>query len=121
MRLLINEDIPKASIVTLQNTGYNIRQAKGLKDKELLEIAISQKRIIVTFDGGIGDNILNGNFSFPSGIIKLSISNFNEISPAQLLIKLFETTKIQFENHFTVVCDKYVKQRSFNPFEENLV
>ena len=80
MRLLINEDIPKASIVTLQNTGYNIRQAKGLKDKELLEIAISQKRIIVTFDGGIGDNILNGNFSFPSGIIKLSISNFNEIN-----------------------------------------
>jgi len=54
MKLLANENFPKASVLLLRSYGYDItyigENTPGITDKEVMESAQSQQRLIITFD-----------------------------------------------------------------------
>ena len=63
MKLLADENIPLASIKVLRDFGYDIKAIgeddKSISDKQVLEIAVKEKRLIVTFDRDYGELIFN--------------------------------------------------------------
>ncbi len=54
MRFLANENIPNASYKYLKNKGWDIEHIgetnMGITDEEVMEFAIREDRIIITFD-----------------------------------------------------------------------
>lgn len=59
MKLLADENIPLSLIRELQEAGYDIIGVRsycpGISDKEVLEYAHTDHRIIVTFDKDFGE------------------------------------------------------------------
>lgn len=55
MRLLANENIPRASVLHLRELGYEVyaigEDNSGISDMEVLTIAIAHERLIVTSTG----------------------------------------------------------------------
>jgi len=54
MRLLADENIPRSIILTLRNSGHDVLWARvdlaGVSDTDILELAESQDRIVLTLD-----------------------------------------------------------------------
>ena len=53
-RLLVNENFPAPSVAWLRHLGYDVyfvtEPGKGLTDREVLAIAVSEQRWVLTFD-----------------------------------------------------------------------
>ncbi|MBD2006691.1 MULTISPECIES: DUF5615 family PIN-like protein [Cyanophyceae] len=54
MRFLANENFPGNSIRRLREAGYDVASgsadSQGLEDAEVLNLAVSEERIVLTFD-----------------------------------------------------------------------
>lgn len=61
MKLFANENFPIASVRILENAGYDIKYSgldhAGVKDSEVMDIAINEQRTILTFDRDYGELI----------------------------------------------------------------
>ncbi len=62
MKLLANENFPKASVLLLRSLGYDITSIgednPSISDQSVMEIATAEERIILTFDRDYGELIM---------------------------------------------------------------
>ena len=116
MRLLANENIPVPSIRLLRQAGYDItaiiEDSPGIPDTAVLARAADEKRIILTFDRDYGELIYRRGLRSPSGVIYLRFQPQAPTEPAELLLNLFQTDHIEFEQRFTVVERDQIRQRT---------
>src|SRR6185436_18034073 len=114
MKFLANENFPYASVLKLREAGYDIisigEDNPGISDEEIIQLAINQNKIILTFDRDYGTLIFKHGYRPIAGVLYLRIHNFIPEFPAHLLISLFEK-KIIFENFFTVIDELSIRQR----------
>ncbi len=107
MRFLANENFPGPSIRRLRAAGYDvaaiIEDNRGCDDAAVMSRAVSEQRIIITFDRDYGELIYRLGLSPPSGVIYLRYNPRSSTEPAEQLISLFQTRNIAFEGKFTVV------------------
>ena len=72
IRYLANENFPFSSFQILKSNGWDIVHISeghiGILDREVMEIVIQQKRIIITFDRDYGELIYKLKFT-PPGVI----------------------------------------------------
>ncbi len=115
MRFLANENFPVPSVHSLRQAGYDvlaiIEESPGIEDSEVLARAVSDKRLILTFDRDYGELIYRLGLSPPSGVVYLRYQPLNPVEPAQQLLMLLQVEKLQFEGRFTVVERGQVRQR----------
>jgi len=82
MKFLANENIPRASFRFLKDKGWDIEHIgetnMGVTDKEVMELAISEDRIIITFDSDYGELVYKYGYK-PTGVIYLRIQDFTNI------------------------------------------
>ncbi|MDZ4786762.1 MAG: DUF5615 family PIN-like protein [bacterium] len=59
MKLLVNENIPKASVHDLRRRGHDVvsvaEVAPAISDRQVLKMAETEGRIIITFDSDYGE------------------------------------------------------------------
>ena len=77
-----------------------------------MALAISEDRIIITFDRDYGELIYRLGLSTPSGVIYLRYAPHIPFEPADQLIRLFRAGDIAFEGKFTVIKRDQIRQRS---------
>ena len=69
-RLLANENFPTPSIRLLRDRGYNVAAVAeghgGLADPDVLALAVTERRWIVTFDRDYGELIFARGLSAPA-------------------------------------------------------
>jgi predicted nuclease of predicted toxin-antitoxin system len=82
-----------------------------IEDSEVLAWAVSEQRVILTFDRDYGELIYKLGLLPPSGVIYLRYQPLNPIEPAEQLLRLLKVEKLQFEGRFTVVDRSQVRQR----------
>jgi|ERR1035437_5003572 predicted nuclease of predicted toxin-antitoxin system len=115
MKLLANENFPKASVKLFREKGYDITYISeykgGITDEEVMQIAIREGRTILTFDKDYGELIYKHGYKPMQGVIFLRLFDFNPEEPSELLMKLFENNEFSFEGFFTVVDNNAVRQR----------
>ena len=92
LRFLADENIPYTVISELKKLGYNIisvlNYRSGMTDEEVIELAVKEKRIIITFDKDFGRLVtLNPN---TPGVILLRIPPIN---PEYILKRIQATLK----------------------------
>ena len=118
MRYLANENIPLFTLKELRKERVDISSAKdicpGCGDRELMELAYRENRILVTFDKDFGELVFK--VEVPTrGVILL---RFSPKSPEYITEKLKESLvppKLDFENHFCVIREQGIRLVKLKP------
>ena len=91
-RLLADENIPRTVIIVLRKRGYDVASIwelrPGMSDEEVVELAIKESRIIITFDKDFGRiALLKPNVT---GVILLRIPPLNPPYIAEKIISTLD-------------------------------
>ncbi|WP_192823346.1 DUF5615 family PIN-like protein [Rufibacter sp. LB8] len=117
MKLLANENFPKASVLALRKHGYDVlsigEDNPSIQDDEVINIALKEERLIVTFDRDYGELVFKKGFKPTKGIIYLRFNTFAPAEPAEIVHKLILSQKFDFDRHLTVVDNNFVRQRKY--------
>ena len=115
MKWLADENFPVASFRLLMAKGWDIKHISfenpSIEDFGVVEFAINERRIILTFDIDFGTLIFKDGYR-PIGVIYFRLPHFHPEAPAQILLNLQETSFHPFEFHFTVISDDGIRQRT---------
>jgi predicted nuclease of predicted toxin-antitoxin system len=115
VKFLANENFPLLSVQNLRKAGYDVvaisENSPGIEDREVLAWALSEQRIILTFDRDYGELVYKSALSPPSGVIYLRYQPQNPSEPAEQLLTLLRRKELQFEGRFTVVERDQLRQR----------
>ena len=115
-RFIADENIPKEAVDLLKKQGLDIVSvtdfAFGLGDKEVLDIANSNDRIVITFDKDFGQLI----FKKKRKTKGLMLLRFVPKSPQQTatIIQQVLATKIKIENSIVTVKKDSIRTRPTN-------
>ncbi|MEN0051388.1 MAG: DUF5615 family PIN-like protein [Bacteroidota bacterium] len=112
--LLADENFPFASYKYLLEEEYDIKHIAvdhaSIKDHEVIDIAIKEDKIIVTFDSDFGGLIFKMGFQ-PKGVIFFRWKEFMPKAPGEYLHQLIISETIQFEGYLTVIDEQKIRQR----------
>lgn len=117
MKLLANENFPLKSVTYLKAKGFDIKaigvENPGIKDSEVMDLAIREDRLILTFDRDYGELIFKHNYHPEKGIIYLRLDEFHPEYPGKLIENLLSNTEFNFDNSLTVVDVNGIRQRKY--------
>ena len=117
MKLLANENFPKASVLLLREIGYDITSIgeddPGITDKSVIETAESQQRLIITFDRDYGELIFKHNYKPEQGVLYLRLLEYSPEEPATIVHELLSVFKLETYRCFTVYDGQTVRQRKY--------
>jgi len=117
MKLLANENFPLQSVKILEDAGFDIKyiglEYIGVLDSEVMEIAMKERRTILTFDRDYGELIFKKGFRPKNGVIYLRWEAFLPTEPGDYLVELFKSKEIKFNNMLTVISESNIRQRKF--------
>lgn len=117
VKLLANENFPKASVLLLRSLGYDITSIgednPSISDQSVMEIADAEQRLILTFDRDYGELIYKHNYKPPQGVIYLRLEKYSPEEPAMHVHELLTVLKIETERTLTVYDGLNVRQRRY--------
>ncbi|WP_026732834.1 DUF5615 family PIN-like protein [Fischerella sp. PCC 9605] len=112
MRFLANENFPVMSVQRLREVGYDVaygsEDAPGAEDSQVLERAVHEVRIILTFDRDYGELIYRMRMPAPIGLVYFPITPEES---AQDLLRLLNIEGLALEGYFTVLERTQLRQR----------
>jgi predicted nuclease of predicted toxin-antitoxin system len=107
MKFLANENFPGLSVKTLRESGFDVRYIcedfPSISDKAVLELAILEKRTILTHDRDYGELIFKYDFRPQEGVIYFRIDDYLPNEPAEIVLRLLSVSDFQISGLFTVV------------------
>jgi predicted nuclease of predicted toxin-antitoxin system len=113
IRLLADENVPRASVARLRSAGHDVAiVTAGASDEEVLERAASEQRVIVSFDRDFGRLALDPRAPRPLGVVLLREVPVSPDVAATSLLDLLERTGLVLEHTLTVVRAGRVRQRA---------
>ncbi|MEO0733510.1 MAG: DUF5615 family PIN-like protein [Bacteroidota bacterium] len=111
---LADENMPGASQRFLEGKGYDIKYISGplagIADDEVMQIAITEDRIIVTFDSDFGELVFKIGYQ-PKGVVFFRWPDFRPAEPGEYLHELIQKADIQLAGFFTVIDRNAIRQR----------
>lgn len=114
---LANENFPRPSITLLRNQGYEIKSIQklspGIPDHEVLQLAVSDNLIILTFDKDYGELIFRHSTQHPPSVIYFRDKGNNPLFAGEVLLNLLPNPEINFKSCFTVIEEQNVRQRFY--------
>jgi predicted nuclease of predicted toxin-antitoxin system len=106
-----------ASINLLKSKGFDVKSIgidhPGVTDKEVMAIALSEERTILTYDSDYGELIFKHQFKPTSGVIFIRYQPSDPLETARVVEELTTNHKLIFENYLTVIDKNSIRQRKF--------
>ena len=117
MKLLANENFPLTSVKYLVTKSFDVL-AIGIdnlstSDKEVMEIAIKENRIILTFDRDYGELIFKHNYRPEKGVVYFRLETYNSDEPGKIVEKLLTDKTLDLQRKLTVVTKDSIRQKSY--------
>lgn len=117
MKFLANENIPFSSITYLKSQGIDIKSIgvdnPSITDREVMEIAIKEDRIIITYDSDYGELIFKLGYSPEAGVIYIRPQPKSPLETAEIISKLISNENLSFGRSLTVVDSKNIRQKKY--------
>ncbi|MEM1214408.1 MAG: DUF5615 family PIN-like protein [Bacteroidota bacterium] len=115
MLFLADENIPKKSYELLIENGVDVKHitSEGLasiSDKKVIDFAIEENRVIITFDSDFGELIFRLDYK-PTGVIYFRWKAFRPNEPGEYLLELIEEKQVEFIGYLTVIDRNKIRQR----------
>ncbi len=115
MRLLADENIPLTTVRALRSAGHDVYSATeaspGAADRRLLERAVTDERLVVTFDRDFGDLIVRGTQRPEAGVLLLRFVPKSAAEVTELLVALLARSDVTWRAHVSVFDGRHVRQR----------
>lgn len=106
MRFLADENIPLKAIHLLRKNGYDVKsiveEAPRLSDRDVLELAEEEDRILITFDKDFGELAYRSELSASSGIILFRIPMRSADYISSMIVDVIES-RSDWPGNFVVV------------------
>jgi predicted nuclease of predicted toxin-antitoxin system len=116
MHFLANENFPVASIRKLRQNGHDvvavIEVMAGANDRQVMEKAHDESRIILTFDRDYGELVFRHKLPLPAGVVYLRFAPLTPEEPAEYILNLLSKPEMVLESKFTVCRHNRVRQQS---------
>lgn len=116
MKFLANENVPFSSITYLKSKGFDIKSIgidnPSVSDEEVMAIAISEKRTIITYDSDYGELIFKYGYKPTAGVIYIRNQPVDALETGKILEELIEKN-ISFEKSLTVVDSNSIRQKRY--------
>ena len=93
LRILVNENFPAPSIPPLRDEGLNVlaisESCSGMKDSQVLELAVAEQRWLITFDRDYGELVFARRLPAPPAVILLRVESYRPAEPSDWLLRMF--------------------------------
>ena len=114
MRFLADECCPKAIVAALRSAGRDVRYAadtdKSVSDRDLLQIAVSERRLMLTEDFDFGELLIRDQLlSF--GAVILFLPQLAPPARAARLMRVLAGPSLILESAITIVEARRIRQR----------
>jgi predicted nuclease of predicted toxin-antitoxin system len=117
LKLLANENFPLDSVKYLLTKGFDVisigKDYAGYKDKEIIDLAQKEERIILTFDRDYGELIFKHNYQPERGVIYLRLDKYEPDEPGKITEHLLSVEKIVTDRTLTVFDGETIRQRKY--------
>jgi predicted nuclease of predicted toxin-antitoxin system len=117
MKLLANENFPYSSIYYLRSKGFDVlsigMDSPSIKDSEIMAIAISENRTILTFDRDYGELIFRFNYKPECGVIYLRLDEYSPEEPGVIIESILSESQLELSRALTVVDRNGIRQRKY--------
>jgi predicted nuclease of predicted toxin-antitoxin system len=117
VRLLADENVPRASVVKLRGGGHDVAAVAeiepGVGDPAVLARAVSESRILLTFDRDYGRLIWQDRLPPPPAIIYCRFAPAFPEEPAQLIEALLAYSESDLLGRFVVIEREGIRTRRF--------
>ncbi len=115
MNFLADENFPSTSIQLLIEKGHTVINAAilfhGKPDSFLLEQAVIQKAIILTFDKDFGELIFKTPTLTCEAVALFRLQKYLPQTPGKILLNILQEQTIILLNHLTVIDENKIRQR----------
>jgi predicted nuclease of predicted toxin-antitoxin system len=115
IRFLANENIPQPSVLSLRADGHDVyavvEQMPGATDREVLAVAASEGRIILTFDRDYGELLFRLRLPAPPGVLYLRFVPAHPEEAAERVLELLSLAALTLDGLFTVLDRDGIRQR----------
>lgn len=112
LRLLANENCPRAAVDALRSRGHDVAwvrtDAPGISDREVLRRAVSEARILITFDKDFGELAFRAGLPATSGVVLFRIAPRSPAYVGQRAVAVLES-RSDWAGHFSVVEEARVR------------
>jgi len=106
MRLLADENFPGEAVEALRRHGHDVYWVSshnpGMSDREVLSIAQSLNRVLLTFDKDFGELAYRSGLPASSGVILFRITPQSPALIAHIAVSALDARQ-DWEGHFAVV------------------
>jgi predicted nuclease of predicted toxin-antitoxin system len=110
-----DEHVPFETIRILREAGFvviSVREDyRGMKDKQILQLADKNSAVVITSDSDFGDMIFRDKVPFSSGLIYFRLSHYQTDEMAKMLLYRIREYGDEFNNRFTVISRRRFRQR----------
>jgi len=115
MRFLANENVPYEAVAALRDHGYDVTwirtEAPGSRDEEVLTRAMSEERILITFDKDFGELAFRKSLPASCGIILFRIPTPSSAYVARMIVAAVRSRN-DWTGHFAVVEENRIRMRA---------
>jgi predicted nuclease of predicted toxin-antitoxin system len=115
VRLLADENVPALDIALLRRAGQDVPavadDSPGASDRQVLDRARAEQRIILTLDLDFGSLVFRSGPAQPPGVILVREHPDARGELGELLVELLGRNDLSFEQWFAVVDRDRIRQR----------
>jgi predicted nuclease of predicted toxin-antitoxin system len=106
VRLLANENFPRLAVEALRSRGHDIfwvrTDAPGISDREVLERAAADHRLVITFDKDFGELAFRARVPAQDGVVLFRIPTRSPEYVADVAVAALEAS-VDWAGKFSVV------------------
>jgi predicted nuclease of predicted toxin-antitoxin system len=118
MRLLANENFPAAAVDALRSAGHDVAwvrtDAPGSDDRAVLARAVTEGRILLTFDKDFGELAFRAGLPASCGVVLFRISMGSPDEVARRAVGIL-ASRTDWPGHFSVVEEHRLRMRPLPP------
>lgn len=85
----------------------------GIKDQDVLDLAMEQFRTILTFDRDYGELFFKHRLRPPNGVVYFRLPEFMPDEPGKIIVDVIEKNNINFDYALTVIEKQLIRQRKY--------
>ncbi len=115
MEFLANENFPLPSVLGIRKGGFIVKsiaeENPGISDEAVLDLAIEDSLIILTFDRDYGELLFKYKKDPPPAVVYFRSKGINPDEAGQRLLDIIQSQKLVLEGFFTVIEDSGIRQR----------
>lgn len=105
-RFLADENFPIPSLRVLLQHGIDVihvgLESPSIDDENVLELAVKDDRVLLTFDRDHGRLVFSGNSAPPRGIVYFRLRRYLPDEPGRILLNIIESGE-NFDGFLTLI------------------